>query len=148
VDIDGGSRIVGGIVDQGVDEFGVIPFPSAPRDLTAIRLHKMAMVSWSPPTSDRGSRILPYTLTVSDGRRVTVDASITSVTFDEIKKETCYTFMWLRATPRARETRLGDASRQLIAIDAPAGWRGVSLTPNGRAAHAPFGRRRACRRCE
>jgi hypothetical protein len=43
-------------------------------------------------------------------RRVTVDASITSVKFDEIKKETCYTFMWLRATPRARGTRLGDAS--------------------------------------
>jgi hypothetical protein len=75
-----------------VDEFGVTPFPSAPRDLTAIRLHKMAMVNWSPPTSDGGSPILLYTVTVSDGRRVTVDASITSVTFDEIKKKTSYTF--------------------------------------------------------
>jgi parallel beta-helix repeat protein len=92
VDFDGDPRIVGGIIDQGVDEFGVTPLPSAPRDLTAIRLHKMAMVSWSPPTSDGGSPILSYTVTVSDGRRVTVDSSVTSVTFDEIKKKTPYTF--------------------------------------------------------
>lgn len=66
--------------------------PSAPTDLTAIRLHKTATVSWSPPTSDGGSPILSYTVTVSDGRSVTVDASTTSVMFDEIKKKTPYTF--------------------------------------------------------
>jgi hypothetical protein len=94
VDIDGDQRIFNGRVDQGVDEFGSFPAttPSAPTDVTATRLRKTATVRWSPPSSDGGSPILSYTVTVPDGRRVTVDASITSVTFDEIRKKTAYTF--------------------------------------------------------
>jgi hypothetical protein len=50
------------------------------------------MVSWSPPTSDGRSAILSYTVTVSDGRSVTVDASTTSITFNRIRKGISYTF--------------------------------------------------------
>lgn len=79
-----------GRVDQGVDEFlGAVP-PSAPTDLTATRLHKAATVSWSPPASDGGSPILSYSVTTSDGRSVTVDA--TTVSFNQLKKKTAYTF--------------------------------------------------------
>jgi hypothetical protein len=94
VDIDGDQRIFNGRVDQGVDEFGSFPAttPSAPTDVTATRLRKTATVRWSPPSSDGGDPILSYTVTVPDGRRVTVDASIMSVTFDEIRKKTAYTF--------------------------------------------------------
>lgn len=91
VDIDGDPRIVGGIVDQGVDELGASP-PSSPTDLTAVRLHNTAVLSWSPPTSDGRSAILSYTVTVSDGRSVSVDASITSLTFNRIRKGISYTF--------------------------------------------------------
>jgi hypothetical protein len=91
VDVDGDPRISGGIVDQGVDEFPAVR-PSAPVDLTAVRLHNKAIVSWSPPASDGGSAILSYTVTVSDGRRKTVKPSTTTITFDEIKKQTTYTF--------------------------------------------------------
>jgi parallel beta-helix repeat protein len=91
VDFDGDPRIVGGIVDQGVHELGASP-PSAPTDLTAVRLHNTAVLSWSPPTSDGRSAILSYTVTVSDGRSVTVDASTTSLTFNRIRKGISYTF--------------------------------------------------------
>jgi Fibronectin type III domain len=93
MDIDGDQRVINGQVDQGVDEYGVSARPpSAPTNLTAIRFHKTATVSWSPPSSDGASPILSYTVTVSDGRSVTVDATITSVTFDEIRKKATYRF--------------------------------------------------------
>jgi hypothetical protein len=92
-DIDGDQRIINGQVDQGVDEYGVSArTPSAPTNLTATRNRKTATVSWSPPSADGGSPIISYTVTVSDGRTVTVDAAITSVTFDGIKKKETYTF--------------------------------------------------------
>ena len=93
MDIDEDQRIINGQVDQGVDEFGVSARPpSTPIHLTVTRLHKAATVSWSPPGSDGGSPILFYTVTVSDGRSMTVDATITSVTFDEIRKKATYRF--------------------------------------------------------
>ncbi len=93
MDIDGDQRIINAQVDQGVDEFGVSARPpSAPTDLTALRLKKTATVSWSPPDSDGGSPILSYTVTVSDGRSVTVDAATTSVTFDGIRRKQTYRF--------------------------------------------------------
>jgi hypothetical protein len=93
MDIDEDQRIINGQVDQGVDEFGVSARPpSTPIHLTVIRLHKAATMSWSPPDSDGGSPILFYTVTVSDGRSMTVDATITSVTFDEIRKRATYRF--------------------------------------------------------
>jgi hypothetical protein len=49
-------------------------------------------VSWSPPLSDGGSPILSYTVRVSDGRSVTVDAHTMSVRFDDLKKKRSYTF--------------------------------------------------------
>jgi nitrous oxidase accessory protein NosD len=91
-DVDGDPRVMNGRVDQGVDEFlGAVP-PSAPTDLTATRLHKAATVSWSPPASDGGSPILSYSVTTSDGRSVTVDANITTVSFDQLRKKTTYSF--------------------------------------------------------
>ena len=76
-----------------MDEFGVSARPpSAPTDLTALRLKKTATVSWSPPGADGGSPILSYTVTASDGRSVTVDAAITSVTFDGIRRKQTYRF--------------------------------------------------------
>jgi hypothetical protein len=78
----------------------------------------MAMVSWSPPTSDRGSPILSYTLTVSDGRRVTVDASITSVTFDDQEEDLLNVHCGGEQRRGPGGPSLGDASRRLIAIDA------------------------------
>jgi nitrous oxidase accessory protein NosD len=92
-DIDGDQRIIDGQVDQGVDEYNVsIQPPSSPTNLTATRHHKTAIVSWSVPADDGGSPVLSYTLTASDGRTVTVDAAITSVSFDEIRKKETYTF--------------------------------------------------------
>jgi nitrous oxidase accessory protein NosD len=92
-DIDGDQRIINGQVDQGVDEYSVsVRPPDPPTDLTATRDHKSAIVSWSPPSTDGGSPVLSYTVSVSDGRTVTVDASVTSVTFDGIKKKQTYTF--------------------------------------------------------
>jgi hypothetical protein len=93
MDIDGDQRIINGQVDQGVDEFGVSARPpSAPTDLTALRLKKTATVSWSPTGADGGSPILSYTVTASDGRSVTVDAAITSVTFGGISRKQTYRF--------------------------------------------------------
>jgi hypothetical protein len=92
-DIDGDQRIINGRVDQGVDEYNAsIRPPSSPTNLTATRDHKTAIVSWSAPTDDGGSPVSSYTVTVSDGRTVTVDAALTSVTFDRIRKKETYTF--------------------------------------------------------
>lgn len=93
-DIDGDQRIINGQIDQGVDEYNVPARPpSSPTNLTATRVRKTAVVSWSAPTDDGGSRVRSYTVTVSDGRWVTVDAVDTSVRFvDEIRKNETYTF--------------------------------------------------------
>lgn len=91
MDFDGDPRVVGPAIDQGVDEF-TIRVPSEPTDLTATRSRKTAIVRWSPPLSDGGTTILSYTVTVSDGRSVIVDASVTSVTFEDIRKKETYTF--------------------------------------------------------
>ena len=92
-DIDGDRRVMNGIVDQGADEFPAsTSVPSAPTDLSAIRIHNKATVSWSPPVSDGGHPILSYTVTVSDGRRKTIKPSKSSITFDQIRKDTTYTF--------------------------------------------------------
>jgi len=93
VDLDGDRRVMNGIVDQGADEFPAsTSFPSAPTDLAAIRVHNKATVSWSPPVFDGGRPILSYTVTVSDGRRKTIKASKTAITFDQIRRHTTYTF--------------------------------------------------------
>ena len=93
-DIDGDQRIINGQIDHGVDEYNVPARPpSPPTNLTATRVHKTAVVSWSAPTDDGGSRVRSYTVTVSDGRWVSVDAVDTSVRFvDDIKKNETYTF--------------------------------------------------------
>jgi len=49
-------------------------------------------VSWSPPSTDGGSQVVSYTVNVSDGRTATVDAAITSVTFDGIRRKQTYRF--------------------------------------------------------
>jgi Right handed beta helix region/Fibronectin type III domain len=92
-DIDGDQRVINGQVDQGVDEYGVSAHrPGPPTNLTATRNHKRATVSWAPPADDGGSRVLSYTVSVSDGRTATVDASVTFVTFDRIRKQETYRF--------------------------------------------------------
>jgi parallel beta-helix repeat protein len=93
-DIDGDQRIINGQIDHGVDEYNVPARPpSPPTNLTATRVHKTAVVSWSAPTDDGGSRVRSYTVTISDGRWTTVDAIETSVRFvDGIKKNETYTF--------------------------------------------------------
>jgi hypothetical protein len=92
-DFDGDQRIINDRVDQGVDEYGVSAHrPGLPTNLTATRKQKTATVSWSPPSTDGGSQILSYIVSVSDGRIATVDAAVTSVTFDGIRKKETYRF--------------------------------------------------------
>jgi hypothetical protein len=92
-DIDGDQRIINGQVDQGVDEYGLSARrPGPPTNLTATRDRKTATVSWSPPSTDGGSQVVSYTVNVSDGRTATVDAAITSVTFDGIRRKQIYRF--------------------------------------------------------
>jgi hypothetical protein len=93
MDIDGDQRIINGQVDQGVDEYGVSARrPGPPTNLTATRNQKTATVSWSPPSTDGGSQLVSYTVSVSDGRIATVDAAVTSVTFDGIRRKQTYRF--------------------------------------------------------
>lgn len=93
MDFDGDQRIINGQVDQGVDEYGVSARrPSPPTNLTATRNQKTATVSWSPPSTDGGSQLVSYAVSVSDGRTATVDAAITSVTFDGIRRKQTYRF--------------------------------------------------------
>lgn len=93
MDIEGDQRIINGQVDQGVDEYGVSARrPGPPTNLTATRNQKTATVSWSPPSTDGGSQLVSYTVSVSDGRIATVDAAVTSVTFDGIRRKQTYRF--------------------------------------------------------
>ena len=100
--------------------------PGTPTDVSATAGDRDAVVTWTAPTNNGGSTITKYTVTSSEGERVTTTGE-TTATLTGLTNGTGYTFTVV-ATNAAGNSLASDASTAATPTTAPGAPTGVSAT--------------------
>jgi hypothetical protein len=108
----------------------VIPemVPGAPTGVVATPGNMQAMVSWTAPSSNGGSAITGYTVTVSPGNRTVTTTGATNVLVTGLTNGTACTFTVMAANA-AGNGPASSPSAPVTPVNVPAAPTGVSATP-------------------
>jgi Zn-dependent metalloprotease len=104
--------------------------PSAPTAVVATPGGAKAVLSWTAPATNGGSRITRYTVTASPGGRTASSSGATMATVIGLTSNTSYTFT-VTATNLAGSSAASSPSNAVTTLTAPTAPTGVVATPAG-----------------